>query len=141
MNVEKIIAWLENIWCPVIGYIPDMYSLSKQWIGFLCRIPKDATLLLNSYWVDGTSSLMLKRWRLAFNPNTDFFPYRHIWVLLPGLPWFLWNVGALKAIDNYLGKFIMIDERTLSGSYRKFGKVMVKIDIQQGLPPTLEIEW
>jgi hypothetical protein len=141
MSDEKLSAWLEKIWCPVIGYVPELFMLSKGWIGFLCRNPEDATLLLNSYWVDGTSSLMLKRWRLAFNPETDFFPHRHIWVFLPGLPWFLWNVGALKAIGNSLGKFIMTDEGNLSASARKVGKVMVEIDVQHGLPATLEIEW
>jgi hypothetical protein len=39
LSVEKLTAWLEQIWVPVIGYVRDMYSLSKGWIGFLCRSP------------------------------------------------------------------------------------------------------
>jgi hypothetical protein len=126
---------------PVIGYVPNMYSLSKGWIGFLCRSPEDVATLLNFFWVDDTNSLMIKRWRLAFNPDTEFFPFRHIWILLPGLPWYLWNVGALKATGNSLGKFIMTDERSLSSFVPKVGKVMVETDVQKGLPATSEIEW
>jgi hypothetical protein len=65
------------------------------------------------FWVFGGSSLMLKRWRLAFNPDTDYFQLRHLWVLLPGLPLQLWNEGALRAIGNSLGKFISLDTQSL----------------------------
>jgi hypothetical protein len=84
---------------------------------------------------------MLKRWRLAFNPDTDYFQHRHLWVLLPGLPLFLWNEGALKAIGASLGTYIAVDPQSLSGPVRKMGRVLVAMDICAGLPETLEIEW
>jgi hypothetical protein len=84
---------------------------------------------------------MLKRWRLAFNPDTDYFTHRHLWVLLPGLPLHLWNEGALRAIGNSLGKFIALDTQTLNSSLRTMGKVLVEIDITAGLPETLVIDW
>jgi len=52
---------------------------------------------------------MLKRWRVAFNPSTENFQYRHLWVLLLGLPIHFWNEGALKAIRGALGCFISLD--------------------------------
>jgi hypothetical protein len=86
-------------------------------------------------------SLMLKRWRLAFNPDTDFFQLRHLWVLLSGLPLHLWNEGAIRAIGNSLGKFIAFDTQSLNGPLRKMGRVLVEMDITSRLSETLEIEW
>jgi hypothetical protein len=84
---------------------------------------------------------MLKRWRIAFNPETEFFQFRHLWVLLPGLPLFLWNEGALRAIGDTLGRFITLDYKALSSPMRKMGRVLVEVDIFGGLSETIEIEW
>jgi len=84
---------------------------------------------------------MLKRWRLAFNPDSDYFQLRHLWVLLPGLPLHLWNSEAFKAIGNSLGKFITFDPVSLTGSSRKMGKVLVEMDLSARLPEKLEIDW
>jgi hypothetical protein len=78
---------------------------------------------------------------MAFNPDTNYFQHMHLWVLLPGLPLFLWNEGALRAIGDSLGKFIAIDPQSLTGPMRKMGRVLVEMDICAGLPEILEIEW
>ena len=88
-------VWIRNQWLPLLGYSPEVIYLTKGWLGFICNSPKGASLLLSSLWVFGGSSLMLKRWRIAFNPDTDYFQFRHLWVLLSGLPLYLWNEGAL----------------------------------------------
>jgi hypothetical protein len=105
--------WIKLKWLPLLGYSPEVLYLTKGWLGFHCNSPDDATLLLSSFWVYGGSSLMLKRWRLAFSPDTDYFQLRHIWVLLPGLPLHLWNAGALRAIGDSLGRYIALDHRLL----------------------------
>ena len=53
----------------------------------------------------------------------------------------LWNEGALKALGNSLGTYIMVDKQTLSASSRKIGKILVEMDIHSGLPEVIEIEW
>jgi hypothetical protein len=58
---------------PTIGYVPEIYYLSKGWLGFLCKCPEDVATLLGTNWVNGASSLMLKRWRVAFNPKLNIF--------------------------------------------------------------------
>jgi hypothetical protein len=133
--------WVKTEWSPIIGYSPEILYLKKGWLGFLCRTPEDASMLLSSSWVFGGSSLMLKRWRMAFNPDSDYFQYRHLWVLLPGLPLHFWNKDAIRAIADTLGKFISFDSGSLSGSSRKMGRVLVEIDITTGLPENLEIVW
>jgi hypothetical protein len=56
---------------------------------------------------------MLKRWRISFDPAQEYFHFRHLWILLPGLPLNLWNKSALMAIGNALGCFICVDDNAL----------------------------
>jgi hypothetical protein len=84
---------------------------------------------------------MLKRWRMTFNPDTDHFQLRHLWVLLPGLPLYFWNEEAFRAIGDSLGKFITLDTSSMNSPMRKVGKVLVELDTATGLSETLEISW
>jgi len=84
---------------------------------------------------------MLKQWRVMFDPLTNDFQYRHLWLLLLGLPIHLWNEGDLKAIGEALGNFISLDTTTLVNSARKVGRIFVEVDIHEGLPEVLDIEW
>jgi hypothetical protein len=79
----SIPEWVELNWKPVLGYSPEIIYLTKGWVGFICNTPEDTALLLAQRWVIGGSSLMIKRWHLAFNPETKYFQFRHLWVLLP----------------------------------------------------------
>jgi hypothetical protein len=96
-------GWITKSWVPILGYEPEMFVLTKGWMGFVCKTPEDADLLLNKFWVIGGNTLMLKRWRVAFDPCTEYFQYRYLWILLPGFPLDMWNEGALRAIGEALG--------------------------------------
>jgi hypothetical protein len=100
LSPQPLEDWIKSNWFPLLGYSPDVQFLKKGWLCFLCKSPDDATKLLSSLWVYGGSSLMLKRWRLAFNPDSEFFQRRHLWVLLPGLPLYLWNKDALQLSET-----------------------------------------
>jgi hypothetical protein len=65
---------------------------------------------------------MLKRWRLKFDPPTEYFSYRHLSVLLPGLPLKLWNTKAMEAIRNVLGNFFKCDKDALQSKDRRLAK-------------------
>jgi hypothetical protein len=84
---------------------------------------------------------MLKHWRINFDPLQDYFRLRHLWVLLPGLPLHLWNQKALEAIANTLGHYICVDHLSLTTSVKKVARVMVEIDIHDGLLECLDIDW
>jgi hypothetical protein len=71
---------------------------------FFSERREDTLMVLDKLWVLDGSSLMLKRWRVCFDPATDYFQFRHLWVLLPGFPLQLWNAKALEAIGNELGR-------------------------------------
>jgi hypothetical protein len=128
-------------WRKELGYSPEIRYLTKGWYGFICKTPEDSARLLAKRWVVGRSSLMIKRWRVAFNPVTEYFEKRHLWVLLPGLPLHLWTVAAMEAIGNSLGSFVSLDDSVMKAPSRKMGKILVEINIHEGLPEVMEIDW
>jgi hypothetical protein len=94
-------------------YVPDYLTLPVGWFGLIFKSPEDDELILNQFWDYEGGNIMLKRWRTCFDPATEFFSFRHVWVLLPGLPLNLWNKNALMAIGNLLGHFLKVDEASL----------------------------
>jgi hypothetical protein len=76
-------------------------------------VSEDVELILGGFWDFEGGSIMMKRWRTGFDPATDYFSFRHVWVLLPGLLLNLWNKKALTAIENLLGRFLKVDEAGL----------------------------
>jgi hypothetical protein len=121
--------------------MPKQHLLQNGWLGFIFNSPEDTALILGRFWPFDGGSLMLKRWRLGFNPTSEFFSHRHIWVLLPGLPLQLWNQRAFEHIGASLGRFLRVDSTSLEASDRRMAKIYVEIDIQAGLPEVLEIDW
>jgi hypothetical protein len=87
-------VWVEQTWFPLLGYAPEVLFLTKGWFGFIFKSSDDLTQLLGKRWVIGGNNLMLKRWRVTFDPTTEYFQFLHLWVLLPGLPLQLWNEGG-----------------------------------------------
>jgi hypothetical protein len=47
----------------------------------------------------------------------------------------------MKAIGNALGKFISLDHSSLQNTSRKVGRILVEVDIHEGLPEIMDIEW
>jgi hypothetical protein len=115
--------------------------LPRGWSGFVFKCPEDSELVLNKFWSFDGGSLMLKRWCLSFNPTTKYFSFRHIWVLLPSLPLQMWNLKALEAVGNAIGHFLKIDDADLLSLDKRMAKVLVEVDIHEGLLEVLEIEW
>jgi hypothetical protein len=138
---QSMDAWISTHWMPILGYTPKIHLLQQGWLAFIFRNTEDSTLILDSFWPIDGGSLMLKRWRLGFNPTTEFFPHRHVWVLLPGLPLQLWNQQALKLIGASLGRFLCVDQNSLDASDRRMARIYVELDIQAGLPEIIEIDW
>jgi hypothetical protein len=82
----SILDWVDLSWKPLLGYAPEVIFLTKGWMGFLCKSPENVNVLLSHKWIITGSNLMIKRWCLAFNPESEYFHFRHLWILLPGLP-------------------------------------------------------
>lgn len=115
--------------------------LNRGWLCFICRSLEDAEKILGGFWLCHNGSLMVKRWYIGFNPDKDFFQKRHIWVLLPRLPLQLWDREAFVAIGNELGHFLFVEENLIKQEDKRMGKLLVEIDVSNGLLETLDIDW
>jgi hypothetical protein len=138
---SDLATWMTNSWRPVVRYVPTLTPLGRGWLHFHFKSPEDTTNILERLWTIDDNNLMLKRWRVSFDPAQDYFRLRHLWVLLPGLPLHIWNEKALMAIGNSLGRFISIDSKTNTGRDKRLARILVEIDIHEGLSETLDIDW
>jgi hypothetical protein len=141
LGARDISVWMEENWSPILGYVLEVFVLIKGWYCFLFKDGGDAELILQSKWVVRAGSLMLKRWHTTFNPIKEKICFRHLWVLLPGCPLVFWNVEAFRAIGDSLGNFMHVDLKMVAGSDRRMGKILVEMDMLDGLPAELEIDW
>jgi hypothetical protein len=110
-------------------------------LGFVFKTPEDKELILGKFWGYKGGSLMLKMWHIHFDPNSEYFSFCHLWVLLTGLPLQLWNSRALVEIGNVLGHFIRVDEDVLRSTDKCMARILVEVDMHVGLLESLEIDW
>jgi len=59
---------METTWALVLGYSPTLLTMSRGWFGFVFHTPEDSNRILEGFWAFDGGSLMLKRWRLKFDP-------------------------------------------------------------------------
>jgi hypothetical protein len=52
----------------------------------------------------------------------------------------LWNLEALKETGDVIGKFLCPDPKLFSGSDRRMGKILVEVDLHEGLSTKIEID-
>jgi hypothetical protein len=71
-----LVDWVSEFWTPLVGYAPEVVFLTKGWFGFRFRKAEDSTLILEKLWVYGGGSLMLKHWRVSFDPALDYFRHQ-----------------------------------------------------------------
>jgi hypothetical protein len=125
----------------MLGYLSKIFVLIKGWLCFLFKSAVDVESILQKTWLVKSGTLMLKHWHITFNPVKEHFRYRHLWVLLPGCPLVFWNLEAFRVIENALGKFLHADPKVLEGSDMRMGRIVVEMDLIDGLPVDLDIEW
>ena len=57
----------------------------------------------------GDGSLVLNRWHTGFDPLRERITKRHLWALLPQLPFPLWNKKVLEGVANSIGRFVAVE--------------------------------
>jgi hypothetical protein len=88
--------WVASNWKPLLGYSLEVFYLSQGWFGFRCRTSEDASLLLDTLWVVDGGSIMLKRWRINFDPSREYFNsdtfgcYSLVYLFSGGIRGLLW---------------------------------------------------
>ena len=84
----------------------------------------------------GPQGLYLNKWFPDFDLNEDVPSTVPIWVRLSQLPLHCWNLGALEAIGNILGKYIdRVDRR----DQYTCAKICVEVDLEVGLPEAINL--
>jgi hypothetical protein len=106
-------AWVEQQWVPLLGYTPEILHLTKGWLGFICKSPEDLSTLLESRWVMGGNNLMLKRWRVAFDPTTSISDAPSVGAFT-GLTHPPLERGSTHGDRESLGSFISVDSHNLT---------------------------
>jgi hypothetical protein len=66
----SVMEWMQATWEPILGYSSELLTLPRGWFGFVFKTPKDTVRILDNFWAFEGGSLILKRWRLKFDPST-----------------------------------------------------------------------
>ena len=64
---------------------------------------------------------------------------QHLWVLLPHLPFPLWNQHVLEGIANTIGRFVVVDDDFHLTFDKRITRVLFELDISLGLPTEVDI--
>ena len=131
--------WANDYWKPLFNYIPTISLLSNGWIVFVFLEPEHCTQALEGIWRIGKGSLVLGRWHSNFDPLRERITKRHLWVLLPHLPFPLWNRQILEGIGDTIGRFISVEDDFHLIFDKRVAKILVELDISRGLPTEVEI--
>ena len=83
---------------------------------------------------------LLKRWTPLFDPRIERYDSMPIWVKLPNLPFEYWSLDFFKLIGNTLGTFLEVDLSFLESGVCCLGKVLVLIDLRNGLAADIVIK-
>ena len=62
-------------------------------------------------------------------------------MVLPGFLLEIWTSNVLDGLDNSVGRFIRVDKNSLFGVNKTMARVMVELDIMEGLSTKIEVTW
>lgn len=96
MDDAQMRNWLGSQWNSLLGYIPTMVRLMKDWYSFHFLSSQDLEAISTLPWVHSKSFLALHKWYIGYNPLHNTPTNNLIWVKLPGLPIELWTKERYK---------------------------------------------
>ena len=129
MNKADWVDWANTFWKPLINYIPTISLLSRGWIVFVFLEEKHCQRIMDGIWRIGKGSLVLNRWHSHFDPLRERITKRHLWTLLPQLPFPLWNKKVLEGIANSIGRFVDVDPDFHLAYDKRMARVLVELDV------------
>lgn len=139
MGKQDWYEWALAHWKPFLTYVPAISLLVRGWIVFVFLEAEHATTILNRLWCVGKGSLVLDRWHSHFDPARERIKKCHLWTLLPGLPFQLWNRTILEGIGNTIGHFVAVEDDLLNVYDKRIARILVEMDTSKGLPAEIEI--
>jgi hypothetical protein len=149
----------KSLICHFNGLWPSTFAL-REWVNktwssdhelFLCSkgffivnfsTEEDCQRMLEQGpWFWGRSGLSMQKWFPDFNPLTMIAMTTPVWVRLPNLPLHFYTPYFLPTLGNALGRFIKLDTDQISKGFITFACICVEIDLSQGLPDRILIDW
>ena len=110
MSKEEWVEWDTIHWKPIIHYVPTVNLLANNWLLFVFIEEIDATRILGNLWTIQKGSSVLNHWHTDFNLLTERVTIQNLWVLLPTLPFPLWNKYILMGLANSIGRFVSLEK-------------------------------
>jgi len=138
---RTVISWVERFWKAEIGYSPVVDLLTRGWFAVTFAKEEDLSKILNKSWSLDHSPVLLKKWHPMFDASIERVDIIPIWVRMPALPLQYWNEFHLRGIGNMLGTVMDVDLSFLKTHVKQVARVLVSINIREGLAETIKLKW
>jgi len=87
------------------------------------------------------SPVLIKKWHPLFDARIERVDLIPIWVKMPALPLQYWDEVHLRGIGSMLGTVLDVDLSFQKTHVKKVARVLVSINIREGLAETINLKW
>jgi len=99
--------WIQRNWKANLKQGVTCYPVGRGFFVFEFISEEDRDLIFrNGPYFMGTHGLYLNKWTPDFDPSVDLPKEVSVWVRLPNLPVYCWDIESLQRIGNGIGHFI-----------------------------------
>ncbi|KAH9295953.1 hypothetical protein KI387_039541 [Taxus chinensis] len=138
-NLATLHDWITKHWIPILSGKLDLYPCAKGTFIVVFSSIRDKEVIDKKLWALQSHYLVLKPWFPAFNPITESFACKPVWIRMPHLPLQFWDRTCLTAIGNTLGHTLFIDPQTTGFTHTTFARILVELDTSKNLPANIEL--
>lgn len=138
---KTVVDWVEQNWKEELGYSSVVDLLTRGWFVVNFTREEDLWQILNKSWSLDHSPILLNPWHPMFDASRERVDTIPIWVWLPALPLHFWDQYHLHRIGNIMGVFLEADLSFLETHMKQVGRILVNINIREGLAGTINLDW
>lgn len=139
--LKMVVEWARENWKEHVGYVPEVVMLTRGWCTFHFLKPEHGEWVMNRSWALDHTPLLLKHWHPLFDVSRERVDIVQLWVKLHGLPLHYWKEEHLREIGNILGSFIEVDMSFEKTKHQQVARILVNINIREGLAEELNLCW
>ena len=137
----EILSWVREFCKLLLKSILKVVMLINGWVLFQFFSVEDKVIIESQYWILGLDPLVLGRWFVGFDPGSARVVHCHHWVIFLDFPIQCWNLKSFMVVANAIGSFMFIEDDQLLGFDCSTPRIMVDMDLSEGLPNELEVLW
>ncbi|XP_016706963.1 uncharacterized protein [Gossypium hirsutum] len=91
-------------------------------------------------WMVYGHYLVVQPWNRYFFTEENYPSKIIAWIRLPGLHYFYYTKGLVRALASVIGNVVKVDYNTIDGTRGKFARVAVVVDISKPLVPFIGVD-